>query len=166
MTRFRSLRFVLLIGILLALFNTAAAQINNPINGYMGGDGLFCGTNGCELLNQKGVSLGKWSQADIQAALATCAAEGKNMEIGTVAGTHGSFTLSAVYDGPNAVPVCSLQFNGFEGDGKESKAYQFEPRDDESYEPLGIPVAEPAPVPPPTGGCGYVRGAGGVFARC
>lgn len=34
MTRFRSLRFVLLIGILLALFNAAAAQINNPINGY------------------------------------------------------------------------------------------------------------------------------------
>ena len=122
--------------------------------------------HGCELLSENGDSLGKWTQADIQAALDTCAAEGENVEIGTVDGTYGPFTLSAVYDGPNATPVCSVQFNGFEGEGKESKSYHFEPNDDDSYEPLGIPVAEPAPILPPTGGCGYVKGAGKQFRRC
>lgn len=166
MTRFRMFLFLLVAGALLPLYSTAAAQINNPINGYMGGDGLFCDTNGCELLNPDGLSLGAWSQADIQSALISCAA-GENVEIGTVDGTYGPFTLSAVYDGPNATPACSLQFKGFEGVGKESRAYYFEPREDGSYAPLGIPVAEPVRVlPPASNGCGYVQGADGIFPRC
>ncbi len=86
--------------------------------------------------------LGEFPQADIQGALATCAASASNVIIGTINGTFGPFTLSAVYDGPNADPVCSLQINAFEAEGKESKPYGFAPKSDGSYSPVPQPVEE------------------------
>ena len=169
-------RVVVVVLALLALVGTVSAQVNNPVNSYLGGDSLFCNSaRGCWLLNSnspaKGsvpVLLGEFPQVDIQAALETCAAEAHNVIIGTIEGTYGPFTLSAVYDGPNANPVCSLQFNGWEGEGKEAKPYVFTPRSDGSYEPIGVPVGETVlldggsilpPVPPPVPGVCISSGA-------
>jgi hypothetical protein len=99
------------------------------------------------------VLLGEFPQADIQGALATCAAEAHNVIIGTIQGTFGPFTLSAVYDGPNADPVCSLQINAFESEGKESKPYGFAPKADGSYSPVPQPVAEQPAAPAHIGVC-------------
>jgi hypothetical protein len=143
-------RVLVVVLALLALVGTVSAQINLPANGYLGGDSLFCSSaRGCWLLNSNRpangavpVLLGEFPQADIQGALATCAAGATNVIIGTIQGTFGPFTLSAVYDGPNADPVCSLQINAFEAEGKESKPYGFAPKADGSYSPVPQPVAE------------------------
>lgn len=158
-------RVVVVVLALLALVGTVSAQVNNPVNSYLGGDSLFCNSaRGCWLLNEHGVLLGEFAQADIQAALATCAAEAHNVIIGTIDGTYGPFTLSAVYDGPNANPVCSLQFNGSDGEGKEAKPYVFTPRSDGSYEPIGVPVEQTVlldggPILPPVPGVCISSGA-------
>jgi hypothetical protein len=130
-------RILVVVLALLALVGVVSADggINGSANGYFGGDSLFCsGARGCWLLNAnrpaKGSApalLGEFAQADIQAALTTCKADATNVIIGTIQGTFGPFTLSAVYDGPNAKPVCSLQVNAFEAAGKEAKPYVFEP---------------------------------------
>lgn len=134
-------RVLVIVLALLALVGTVSAQVNNPVNGFMGGDNLYCNSaRGCYLLNAKGVLLGEFPQTDVQDALTTCAAEAHNVIIGTIDGTFGPFTLSAVYDGPNAKPICSLQFNGFEGEAKESKSYTFIPNSDGSYQSVGVPV--------------------------
>jgi hypothetical protein len=138
-----------LVGILvmvLALVGVVSADggINGAANGYLGGDSFFCSsTRGCWLLNSNSPAngsvpalLGEFAQADIQAALATCAAESHNVTIGTIQGTYGPFTLSAVYDGPNADPVCSLQINASEGVGKEAKPYVFKPTPNGGYDPI------------------------------
>jgi|GEM_PF-6300287 len=143
-------RVLVVVVALFMLVGTVSAQINLPANGYLGGDNLFCSsTRGCWLLNSNlpangsvPVLLGEFPQADIQGALATCAAEAHNVIIGTIQGTFGPFTLSAVYDGPNADPVCSLQINAFESEGKESKPYGFAPKADGSYSPVPQPVEE------------------------
>jgi hypothetical protein len=143
-------RVLVVVVALFMLVGTVSAQINLPANGYLGGDSLFCSSaRGCWLLNSNRpangsvpVLLGEFPQADIQGALATCAAEAHNVIIGTIQGTFGPFTLSAVYDGPNADPVCSLQINAFESEGKESKPYGFAPKADGSYSPVPQPVAE------------------------
>ena len=140
---------------LLALAGVVSADggINGAANGYFGGDTLFCNNErGCWLLNSNSpangsvpVLLGEFAQADIQAALESCAANGANATVGTIQGTFGPFTLSAVYDGPNANPVCSLQINASESSGKESKPYTFEPAPDGNYDPID--------TPPETGKC-------------
>ena len=141
-------RVLVVVLALLALVGTVSAQINSPANGFIGGDSLFCNSvRGCWLLNSNRPAngsvpalLGEFPQADIQAALTTCAAEGHNVEIGTINGTYGPFTLSAVYDGPNADPVCSLQVNGTEAEGKPAKPYSFAPKSDGNYSPMPVPV--------------------------
>jgi len=143
-------RVLVVVLALLALAGVVSADggINGSANGYFGGDSLFCSSaRGCWLLNPnrpaKGsvpALLGEFSQADIQAALATCAANATNVIIGTIEGTYGPFTLSAVYDGPNADPVCSLQVNAFEAVGKESKPYSFKPMASGGYAPMGSSV--------------------------
>jgi hypothetical protein len=166
---FRSISRVLVVVLaLLALVGTVSAQINSPANGFIGGDNLFCDSvRGCWLLNSDRPAngsvpglLGEFPQADIQAALATCAASASNVIINTIQGTYGPFTLSAVYDGPNASPVCSLQINAFEAEGKESKPYGFAPKDDGSYSPIPQPipaeeetVSSGSVVQPPHGFC-------------
>jgi hypothetical protein len=146
---FRSISRVLVVVLaLLALVGTVSAQINSPANGFIGGDNLFCDSvRGCWLLNSDRPAngsvptlLGEFPQADIQGALATCAASASNVIINTIQSTYGPFTLSAVYDGPNASPVCSLQINAFEAEGKKSKPYGFAPKDDGSYSPIPQPV--------------------------
>ena len=136
-------RVLVVVLALLALAGVVSADggINGSANGYFGGDSLFCSSaRGCWLLNPdrpaKGsvpVLLGEFAQADILAALTTCKADATNVIIGTINGTYGPFTLSAVYDGPNAVPVCSLQVNGFEAVGKEAKPYVFKPTPSGGY---------------------------------
>ncbi len=149
MTR-NMVRVLVVVLALLSLVGTVSAQINGPVNGFMGGDNLFCNsTRGCWLLNGNRpangsvpVLLGEFPQADIQAALATCAASASNVIINTIQGTYGPFTLSAVYDGPNADPVCSLQVDGTEAEGKPAKPYTFAPKSDGNYSPMPVPVAE------------------------
>jgi hypothetical protein len=179
---FRSISRVLVVVLaLLALAGVVSADggINGSANGFFGGDSLFCDSvRGCWLLNGNRpangsvpVLLGEFPQADIQAALGTCVAEGHNVEIGTIQGTYGPFTLSAVYDGPNAHPICSLQVNGTEAEGKPAKPYSFAPKDDGNYDsiPAPVPAVEEetvsggnvVPPPPPTGLCVVVLGVVG-----
>ena len=140
-------RVLVVVVALFMLVGTVSAQINLPANGYLGGDSLFCSSaRGCWLLNSNRpangsvpVLLGEFPQADIQGALATCAAEAHNVIIGTIQGTYGPFTLSAVYDGPNADPVCSLQINAFEAVSKEAKPYVFKPTASGGYAPISAP---------------------------
>ena len=147
----RRMVFVLVVVLaLLALVGVVSADggINGSANGYFGGDSFFCSSaRGCWLLNGNRPAngavpelLGEFAQADIQAALATCAADGTNVTVGTIQGTFGPFTLSAVYDGPNANPVCSLQINAFEGPGKEAKPYVFSPKSDGGYKAIPVSV--------------------------
>jgi hypothetical protein len=153
-------RVLVVVLALLALVGTVSAQINSPANGFIGGDSLFCNSvRGCWLLNSNRPAngsvpalLGEFPQADIQGALATCAASASNVIIGTIQGTFGPFTLSAVYDGPNADPICSLQINAFEAEGKESKPYGFAPKSDGSYNPVPQPI--PAEEEVVSGGSG------------
>ena len=154
----RQISSLLVVLALLVLVGAVSADggINGAANGYMGGDSLFCNSSrGCWLLNEHGVLLGEFPQADIQAALETCAASAANVIIGTIDGTHGPFTLSAVYDGPNADPVCSLQVNGSEDDGKEARPYVFKPKADGSYSPIpkwDEEAKDPVWVPSPCSG--------------
>ena len=143
-------RVLVVVLALLALAGVVSADggINGSANGYFGGDSLFCSSaRGCWLLNPdrpaKGsvpVLLGEFAQADIQAALTTCKADSTNVIIGTINGTYGPFTLSAVYDGPNAVPVCSMQMNGFEAVDKEAKPYVFKPTPSNGYAAMTVSV--------------------------
>ena len=143
-------RVLVVVLALLALAGVVSADggINSSANGYFGGDSLFCSSaRGCWLLNPnrpaKGsvpALLGEFAQADIQAALTTCKADSTNVIIGTIEGTYGPFTLSAVYDGPNAKPVCSLQINAFEAPGKEAKPYVFKPLASGGYAPISAPL--------------------------
>ena len=137
----------LLLGMLVFVGTATATQINDPANGFLGGDGLFCDADGCELLNQNGDSLGKFTQDEIQSALNTCAEQAGNVIIGTLDATYGPFTLSAVYDGPDANPHCTLQVNGFEGEGKQARPQVFVPMEDGKYWPIPISVAEPQVTP-------------------
>ncbi len=146
----RLVRILVVVLALLALVGVVSADggINGAPNGYFGGDSLFCSsTRGCWLLNSNSPAngsvpalLGEFAQADIQAALASCAASGENVTVGTIQGTYGPFTLSAVYDGPNADPVCSLQINAFEGAGKEAKPYVFKPTANGGYASIAAPA--------------------------
>jgi len=144
----RHLVSILVMALALAGVVSADGGINGAANGYFGGDSFFCNsTRGCWLLNSNSPAngsvptlLGEFAQADIQAALATCAAESHNVTVGTIQGTYGPFTLSAVYDGPNADPVCSLQINASEGSGKEAKPYVFEPKANGSYDSINAPL--------------------------
>lgn len=124
--------------------SVSAAEINNSEEGFLGGDGLFCSSaRGCWLLNSNSPAkgsvpelLGEFPQADIQAALSTCASSESNVIIGTIQGTFGPFTLSAVYDGPNAALTCSLQVNAFEAVGKAARPFGFAAHANGSYSPL------------------------------
>ena len=142
-------RVLVVVLALAALVGVVSADggINGAPNGYFGGDSFFCSSaRGCWLLNGNSTAkgsvpalLGEFAQADIQAALTTCKADATNVQIGTIQGTYGPFTLSAVYDGPNADPVCSLQINAFEAAGKEAKPYVFSPKSNGGYNAIANP---------------------------
>lgn len=121
---FRNLsRVLVVLVVLLAVVGTVAAdgRINSG-SFHLGGDTLFCyqGT-GCELLNLNGVSLGMWSQADIDSAIAASDAAGANQQVGgDVQGSYGPAQLWVVWNGPDAV-MKSLKLVGWDNWGKWSE---------------------------------------------
>ncbi len=87
--------------VMLAVVGVVSADTRiNPAANHIGGDTLFCGARGCELLNLHGVSLGLWPQADIDAAIAASDASGDNSQVaGEVQGTYGAVQLYVVFIG-------------------------------------------------------------------
>lgn len=147
----------------------SAVQINNAENGFLGGDVIHCAPDGCVLRNKDGVEIGRWDNipepflgmpGNIDFTLNWCAETSQNQRVGFsgniyyepwgaagLAATHGIVTMWAVYNGPNANPVCSLQVNGFSEPGKPVQ-FTFTMNSDGSFNPLPVPVKEVPVIEP------------------
>ncbi len=103
-------RVMVIVAVLFAFVGAVSAdgRMNPSPDNNMGGDSMFCYKGkGCELLNKRGVSLGKWSQADIDAAIATSRETDSNVEVapeGGIIASYGMSRLFIVFDGEGTFP--------------------------------------------------------------
>src|SRR5690349_10445106 len=64
---------------------------------HFGGDTLYCNQQtGCTLLNETGLTLANWPQADIAAAFAITDQSKQNAQVGTRQATYGPMQLWSV----------------------------------------------------------------------
>ena len=103
--KYSIVRMMVIVAVLFAFVGAVSAdgRMNSAPENNMGGDSLFCYKgDGCELLNKHGVSLGKWSQDDIDAAIALSRETDSNVEVSPEGGfiaSYGMSRLFIVFDG-------------------------------------------------------------------